>query len=68
MGRKNSRGGRPQAAKRVWVEPVMRQEIDKRKLARAVLQLVVEDAERNGLGKMRDSYTENDHQDEKDAS
>ena len=50
MGRKNSRGGRPQAAKRVWVEPVQRKEINRRKLARAALRLAMEDAERGGAG------------------
>ena len=50
MGRKNHRGGRPQAAKRVWVEPVQRKEINRRKLARAALRLAMEDVERNSAG------------------
>jgi len=39
MGRKNSKRGRPQAAKRVWVDGIRRDQIDQRKLGLALLAL-----------------------------
>jgi hypothetical protein len=68
MGRRNRKPGRPQAAKRVWVEPVHRKEVNKRKLARAVLRMAMEQSERNDATEASDAYTKNDQPNEKEET
>jgi hypothetical protein len=68
MSRKNRKPGRPQAAKRVWVEPIQCKEINRRKLARAVLRLAMEESEHNSEAESRAIYAKGDQPNGKEKS